>query len=454
MQFVIAGAGEVGLGIAKTLLARGHQVVLIEKNSEVVRTLNDTLAANIIEGDLAFYSTLRKIDVSNCDAFLAMTQNDAANIMACHTAKLLGVKQTVCRLSLDFQQETQLFNYPAHFSLDHILTTQYSCAFAIAKILRSSHRVILEQFSHGAVELRALKVGSKSKLIGEKLIDLAISTDLRIGLIERGNTYFIPHRDTKIQADDVLTLSGTHEAIHEFSRAINPESEFTNVTIFSAGPTCQSLLKLLQNPRFKIKVIENSLQLCQKIADEFPNVTVIHGDGTHLPLLQEEQINFSDYFVACSNDDEKNIIACLQSKKAGAKHTILCVNKEDYTLVCDSLSKQLEVDHIVTSQACIWKDLQPILFPQKIFTIETLGEENPIEIVEIEIPVGADIEGLSIDHLSLPEHCIFLILKHKFRIKVPAANDILLGGDCIIAAVQKDQREQLIRTLTEKNSLV
>ncbi|MGX8717406.1 MAG: NAD-binding protein, partial [bacterium] len=65
MQFVIAGAGEVGLGIAKTLLSRGHQVVLIEKNPEVVRTLNDTLAANIIEGDLAFYSTLRKIDVTN-----------------------------------------------------------------------------------------------------------------------------------------------------------------------------------------------------------------------------------------------------------------------------------------------------------------------------------------------------------------------------------------------------
>ena len=39
MQFVIAGAGEVGLGICKTLLRQGHNVVLIEKNEALVLDL-------------------------------------------------------------------------------------------------------------------------------------------------------------------------------------------------------------------------------------------------------------------------------------------------------------------------------------------------------------------------------------------------------------------------------
>ena len=450
MQFVIAGGGEIGISLTKTLLTYGHQVILIEKNPTIVRNLNDTLAANIIEGDIACFSTLKNINWENCNTFLAVTRDDTANLIACKIAKLLGTPKTICRLSLAFQQEAQLFNYQAHFSIDYILAPQRCCAIDIAKILRENHRVILEQFSQGSVELRAIKVGSTSGFVGKKIIDLALCTDLRIGLIQRDNDYFIPTRDTVLQANDILTLSGTSASITAFSRATNPEPNFTKITLCSASETTLSLLQFLQNPRFKVKVIESSMEACQKLSDQYPNVTVIHGDATSLPLLQEELMQGTDYFIACSGDDEKNIIACLQGKRAGAKDTILCINKEDYVAVSDTLAKQLSISHITMNQHCIWQDLQHLLFPQAISTIAVLGHENPIEIVEINIPAGAEIEGLTIDRLSLPDHCLFLVLKHKFRSKVPAAHDILLGGDCIIAAVQQNQRTELIQTLTRK----
>lgn len=454
MQFVIAGAGEVGLGICKTLLRQGHNVVLIEKNEALVKTLNDTLVANIICGDSSFFTTLKPIDWSHCGAFLAMTQSDADNILSCTIAKSLGAKHTICRIHLALQNETSNFNYQAHFSLDHTINTQFCCAFAIAKILRQNHRVLLEQISQSSVELRAIKVGKNSKLIGQKIIDLALSRELRIGLIQRATGYFIPRRDTIIEDKDILTLAGTNQAISDFIKLVNPDQEFTKITLFSGNDISQSLVLLLQNPRFKIKIIDNSLERCQKLSETFPNVSVIHGDATHLPLLQEEQTNDTDYFVACSDDDEKNIIACVQAKKAGAKHTILRVNKEEYEDVCESLAKQLEVDHVISTQNCLWQDLQPVLFPEKISTIDVLSGDNPIEILEIEIPAGAEIEGLSVDHLSLPEQCILLVLKHKFSSKVPAAQDIILGGDCVIAAVRQDHREKLIHILTHKVSLV
>ena len=450
MQFVIAGAGEVGLSICKALLRQGHSIVLIEKDENLVKQLNDTLLANIICGDATFFTTLQSIDWSNCCAFLAMTQNDATNILSCKIAKSLGAKQSICRIHLSLQKESALFNYQAHFSLDHTINTQYCCAFSIAKILRKNHRVILEHISQGAVELRALKVGKKSKLIGQKIIDLGLSNELRIGLIQRNTGYFIPQRDTVIEANDVLTLAGTNQTISDFSKIINPDQDFTRITLFSGNDISQALVLLLQNPRFKIKVIDTSLERCQKLSEEFPTLSVIHGDATHLPLLQEEQTYETDYFVACSDDDEKNIIACLQAKKAGTKHTILRVNKEEYEGVCETLAKQLEVDHVINTQNCLWQDLAPVLFPEKISTIDVLDGSNPIEILEIEIPAGAEIEGLTVDHLSLPEQCILLVLKHKFRSKIPTARDIILGGDCVIAAVRQDHREKLIHTLTHK----
>lgn len=454
MQFVIAGAGEVGLSICKTLLQQGHNVVLIEKNETLVKALNETLVANIICGEATFFTTLQSIDWSKCGAFLAMTQNDADNILSCVIAKSLGAKHTICRIHLALQNENSAFNYQAHFSIDHTINTQYCCAFAIAKILRQNHRVILERFSQKAVELRAIKVGENSKLIGEKIIDLALSNELRIGLIQRNTGYFIPNRDTIIENNDILTLAGTNQAISEFSKFVSPDQDFTKITLFSGNDISQSLILLIQNPRFKIKIIDTSLERCQKLSEAFPNASVIHGDATLLPLLEEEQTYDTDYFVACSDDDEKNIIACLQAKKAGAKHIILRVNKEEYEGVCGSLAKQLEVDHVISTQSCLWQDLHRVLFPEKISTIEVLEGDNPIEILEIEIPAGAEIEGLSVDHLSLPEQCILLVLKHKFRSKIPAAHDIILGGDCVIAAVRQEHREKLIYTLTHKILLV
>ena len=61
MQFVIAGGGEVGLAICKTLLEHGHQVVLIEKDIERVKEFDENLTAQVIAGDVTFFSTLQQI---------------------------------------------------------------------------------------------------------------------------------------------------------------------------------------------------------------------------------------------------------------------------------------------------------------------------------------------------------------------------------------------------------
>ncbi len=453
MQFVIAGGGEVGLAICKTLLEHGHQVVLIEKDIERVKEFDENLTAQVIAGDVTFFSTLQQIKWETVEAFLAMTQSDAVNVLACKLAKTLGVRRAICRIHLDFQREAVKFNYASHFSLDGTINTQHSCAFSIAKRLRTNHRVMLEQFGQGFVDLRSLSIDANSPLIGQSIVALGLNNDIRIGLIQRGDNYFIPSRDTVLQAGDLLTLAGTSASILEFSKHVNPQPSFVHITLYSGSDVSRAIVLLLQNPRFKIKIIETSLEDCQQLSDTYSKISVVHGDATHLRVLQEEQMQNCDYFIACSNDDEKNIIACLQAKKAGAKHTILWTNKEEYEAVCDALAAKLEVDQIITTQACLWKELQPMLFPQQVVSIDILGDktDQPVELLEIEIPAGAEVEGLSIDQLSMP--CVFLILKHKFRIKVPAAGDILLGGDRIIAAVSRENRDTLIYRLTHKESM-
>lgn len=455
MKCAIVGAGEVGLFLCKHLLQKDHELVLIEKNKALAKYVSDFLNARIVTGDATLVETLQKIELQTCDAFLAMTQDDAANVLACTLAKSLGAKKTICRIHHTLLLDTQNFNYQSHFGIDHFIDTQQVCAIEIAKYMRAPHRVAVEHFSRGKVDIQTLELSQHSTWVGKELQRLNLNGGIRIGLIQREGRYLIPMRDTVLQGEDLLTLAGDYIELSKLRAVINPkESALTRVVLFSASDVSLALLRLLNNPRFKLKVIEENLETCMELAENHPNISIVHGNATSLPLLLEEQISEADYFVACSNDDEKNIIASLQAKKVGAKNVHLWVNKEDYEAVCDSLQSNLNIDHLVLTKHSIVGDLDRILFPQPVSILGTLGEgEDATEILEIHLPSGTEIEGHTIDRIAWPERTILLVLNHRFHTKVPTAKDCLIGGDRVIAVVQKKHKNAIVRLLTTKITL-
>lgn len=93
MRFVIIGAGEVGLCLCHYLLGGDEEVILIERNEALVKKLSERITARLICGDSTLFSTLRQIDLPQVDAVLAMTQDDASNILSCTLAKNLALKK-------------------------------------------------------------------------------------------------------------------------------------------------------------------------------------------------------------------------------------------------------------------------------------------------------------------------------------------------------------------------
>ncbi len=453
MRFVIIGAGEVGLCLCHYLLGGDEEVILIERNEALVKKLSERITARLICGDSTLFSTLRQIDLPQVDAVLAMTQDDASNILSCTLAKKLGAKKTICRIHHERYNDTQLFNYQAHFLIDHLIDTQHVCAFKIAKYIRSSHKVAIEQFSRGKIDVQSIRLAEKSPWIGKTVLQLALKKHIRIGLIQRGKQYMIPDKDTTLQSNDLLTLAIDKTQLSGDS--IHPDNQqAVRITIFSASEVTFSLLQILYETQFKIKVIEPDLTLCNRLAERYPHISVIHGSATQLSLLQEEQIDASDYFIACSSNDENNIIACLQAQKAGAQHTLLWINKEDYDAVCDSLKQTLHIQQLILTKDCLINELENVLFPQTIRTLAVLGhEDNSPELIEVNVTSGSRVEGLTLDHIPWPEHTLLLVLKHQFYTKVPSAKDCLIGGDTVIAVVQKCKRQALIQLLTQKASL-
>ncbi len=99
MKVVILGCGRVGSTIATTMAREGHDVTIIDQNSDSFRRLANDYAGKTITGNGIDEDTLRGADLENADAFVAVTNGDNRNIMSVQMAKVrFNVPKVVARI--------------------------------------------------------------------------------------------------------------------------------------------------------------------------------------------------------------------------------------------------------------------------------------------------------------------------------------------------------------------
>ena len=83
MKIVIIGAGFSGSQLAKTLIAEGNKVVLVDRSAERVRSAGDQLDCTVIEADGSNLEVLEKAGISSADALVTITGDDDTNLIIC-----------------------------------------------------------------------------------------------------------------------------------------------------------------------------------------------------------------------------------------------------------------------------------------------------------------------------------------------------------------------------------
>jgi trk system potassium uptake protein len=98
MRVVFVGAGTVAVMTARTLLKRGHEVIIIERDETLVEELTRQLDCGILKGDGSKPALLREADPSNTDILFCVTGSDQANIIAALVGHSLGFKRVVVKI--------------------------------------------------------------------------------------------------------------------------------------------------------------------------------------------------------------------------------------------------------------------------------------------------------------------------------------------------------------------
>jgi trk system potassium uptake protein TrkA len=454
MNIIVVGAGEVGRHLCLTLSLAEYSVTVIEMSHDLAEELEESQNIRVITGNGASAGVLQQAGVAECDTLLAMTSDDRTNILASSLAKAMGARRIITRIHDHTYSDNSLINYQLHFGIDLLINPEALAAVELAKAIRNPGRVAVENFARGNIEVQQLRVSRRSRVVGQSLKELRIPSGVRVGLLEHDGQEAVPTADSTLAAGDFVTLVGPPEALCETRVKFDPDTradDVHRVVLFGGSETAIALVRLLKNPRFKVRLFETDAELCRQLAESFPHITVIQGSATSLRLLEEEQVSEADYFVACTKDDEDNIMTCLQARKIGVPHVQLVFSKPDYEEVLADFKATLGVKLAVSPRQATVAEVMRTLSLDPCQELATVPNGTG-KILEVRVHPDSSAVGKPLREVALPRGAIIVALLHKQEARVPGAGDCIEPGDRIVAIVEKDKVDPLVRLMTTRAS--
>ena len=203
-RIMIAGGGNIGMRLAEAIEDR-YQVKIIEHSPERCRYLSEHLNnAIVLNGEASHKEFLLEENIEDTDVFLALTDDDEANIMSSLLAKRLGTKKVMA-----------IINNPAYVDLvqggeiDIAVSPQQATIGSLLTHVRRAEVVNDHSLRRGAAE--AMEVIARgdpatSKVVGKKIEDIDLPEGTTIGAIIRENEVLIAHDDTVVESDDHVIL--------------------------------------------------------------------------------------------------------------------------------------------------------------------------------------------------------------------------------------------------------
>jgi trk system potassium uptake protein TrkA len=203
-RIMIAGGGLIGAGLAKRLEEK-HNVKLIEYDAERAQYLSTVLdKAIVFQGDASDASLLSEENVEQVDAFIAVTNDDEANIMSAMLAKRMGAQKAMVLI-----QRSAYVDLVQGGDIDIAFSPQQATISALLTHVRRGDIVNVHSLRRGAAEaIEAIAHGdeSTSKVIGKQIQDIKLPPGTTIGAVVRKDEVIIAHSDTIIQANDHVIL--------------------------------------------------------------------------------------------------------------------------------------------------------------------------------------------------------------------------------------------------------
>jgi trk system potassium uptake protein TrkA len=425
MRVVIVGAGHDGYYLAETLSAEGQDVIVIEADEDKAARVQDRLDVMVIAGNGASPTVLRRAGAERADLVLAVTDNDGANVMACHSTSALGPARTVARV-----EDAEMREVSPGLGVDVIIDARESTAREVVSLVRHAGASEYIEYAGGRLVLIGGRIGPESRVAGRRIATLkeselewpwVLAATIRSGelLMSRGS---------------LEMAAGDHALVMTEASHVRRSMELFG---FGRKPARRALLlggtriaaiaaEQLIDDGLEVVIVESEVERCELLARR-SRALVIHGDPTDPVVLHGIAPGKGDVVVGVSGWDEVNLMSCLVARAVGAETTIARFGKRALA----GLLKDVGVDAVVSARVAAANAILRFVRRDRIVSVATFMDTDA-EAIEIEVAPDSPAVGVALTESRPPRGTVICGVMRGEESFVPHGGTRIEKGDRIV----------------------
>lgn len=448
-KIIIIGAGEVGFHIAQRLSQENKEVVVVDKSPNALKRLAEHMDVQTIEGSGSSPMILDQAGVEGADIFLAVTDSDEINIIACLFANILSPKSR--KLARIRNEEYTLYRDILSkdiLNIGMVINPEVEVVKSIDRLISMPGIVEFSEFGQGKIKMLALRLDSE-RLDGvcmPRIRDVVGHQDFIVAAIVRNERLIIPTGADCLMRGDLVYLVCSGKDLSKTLKAFGREvSPVRDVLIVGGGNIGLRAATLFERKGYHTKLVEMDEERCDFLAGKLNKVVVLKGDGTDKDFLQEENVGDMDVVVSLTGDEETNILTSLLAKSMGARQTITRINKFAYIPLVTAIG----MEHSVSPRlSAINSVLHNVRKGNILSSVSIKGEEA--EAMEAMAEENSNIVGKPLKELSFPKGAIILCLMRAEEVIIPTGDTVIEPGDRIIILSSRQNISRVEQALTMK----
>jgi trk system potassium uptake protein TrkA len=445
MKIIILGAGQVGRTAANHLAREAaNEVTVVDVNDELLRDLQDRLDIRTLVGSGTQPSVLEAAGARDADIFIALTNSDEVNMVACQISWSLFNKDAtrIARIrSADFTKHTKLFsNEDRAFAVDVPISPEQLVTEHVVHLIKYPGALQVLDFADGRIRLVGVKALQGGALVGQQLKQLPThieGRDARVAAIYREGQSIKPEGDTVIQHGDEVFFIAAREDIrvvmNEMQRAEDP---VRRVVIAGGGNIGFRLAQTLE-VNHQVKLIERDPRRARRVSEQLSNTIVLSGDAADEELLLEENIDSADVFVAVTNAEEANILSAMLAKRLGCHKVMALINRPAYAELMQSGS----IDIALSPQQVTIGSLLAHVRRGDVVRVHSLrrGAAEALEVIVHGVQGEGRVIGKRIENIPLPEGTTIAAIARGDQVLI-AHHDTMIQRDDHVILFLTDRR--------------
>ncbi len=381
MRIICVGYGRLGTQVVRLLDTEKHEVTVIDKERTAIERHDRDLHARFFFGNAIDEDMLRKAGAEQANALFALTRDENTNLMTAQVARIA-------------------------FNIPRVIAVVYDAGRE-------------ETFRAAGIETLPITVAGAEYLVGQ---------------LKETSKHTVSFREAWERARGHAAEAPLPAPVF----TARPADQPFYVVVMGGGRVGYFLTRALRENNIEVTVLEQNERIFNLITRQV-DCPVILGDGSSITVLEQGGVSRANVFVAVTNHDQDNLIACqIAKQRFGVPKTIARVKNPRN----EQIMQKMGVDVTVSSTAIITALIQSELPTSRIRTVLDL-RTGGLELMEYSLDSDSPVAGKRLRDLALPADCNLVTILRKGEAIIPRGDTMLEKGDTVLALVKLDAESTL-----------